>query len=236
MTVQLVWGASAVRALAPQDAVVIIDVLSFSTAVNIAVSRGSLVFPGDPAGGPGRARAVDAVWTGPRGTPGSLSPHALLTQPIPPRMMLSSMNGAVAARAATERAAVVLAGCLRNAQAVAAYLRHYHAAEAIAVVAAGERWPDGELRPALEDLLAAGAICSGLPELWLTPAARAASAAYQALRPDLAAVVRASHSAQELMQRGFSQDVDAALAHNVSDLVPILEDGAFRPARTTRDA
>ena len=49
----------------------------------------------------------------------------------------------------------VVAASLRNAEAVGAWIgeQDYNS---VAVVAAGERWPDGSLRPALEDLLGAG--------------------------------------------------------------------------------
>src|SRR3546814_14704136 len=73
------------------------------------------------------------------------------------------------------------AGSLRNASAVAAAAQDA-AAESIrkriAVIAAGEHWPGGNLRPAIEDLLGAGAIIErlqGRP----SPEARAARAAYQ---------------------------------------------------------
>jgi 2-phosphosulfolactate phosphatase len=40
------WGASGVRQLAAiSDVLIVVDVLSFSTAVDIAVSNGAIVFP-----------------------------------------------------------------------------------------------------------------------------------------------------------------------------------------------
>jgi 2-phosphosulfolactate phosphatase len=53
----------------------------------------------------------------------------------------------------------VVAACLRNAAAVAGRLTAEGfgtAQRPIVVIAAGEQWPDGPLRPAVEDLLAPG--------------------------------------------------------------------------------
>src|SRR3546814_7523464 len=83
------------------------------------------------------------------------------------------------------------AGSLRNASAVAAAAQDA-AAESIrkriAVIAAGEHWPGGNLRPAIEDLLGAGAIIErlqGRP----SPEARAARAAYRELKDEIPAVL-----------------------------------------------
>jgi 2-phosphosulfolactate phosphatase len=71
-----------VRSLAPQsDAVVIVDVLSFSTAVDIAVARGASMLPyrWKDASAEAYARSKGAVSAGPRNaaTGYSLSPASL---------------------------------------------------------------------------------------------------------------------------------------------------------------
>ena len=76
----------------------------------------------------------------------SLSPKSLSALPAGATLVLPSPNGAVlTARLACAGQAVV-AGCLRNATAVGAYVAD--AGTKIGVLAAGERWPvDGSLRP-----------------------------------------------------------------------------------------
>ena len=70
--------------------------------------------------------------------------------------MLPSPNGSTICAALAGADVVVAAGCLRNAAAVGAWLAQ-QPGDAV-VVAAGERWDDDGLRPALADLRGAGAV------------------------------------------------------------------------------
>src|SRR5262245_24793304 len=96
------WGEAGVRRLAPgADVVVVVDVLSFTTAVDVAVGRGATVFParwGD-ARTAGLAARVGAVLAGGRAAgdrvvPYSLAPTSLLAIPPGTRLVLPSLNGA----------------------------------------------------------------------------------------------------------------------------------------------
>jgi 2-phosphosulfolactate phosphatase len=95
------------------------------------------------------------------------------------------------------------------------------------VVAAGERWPDGSLRPAVEDLWGAGAVLSGLTRGSLSPEAAAAVAAYDVVRDRLVHALPDCASGRELVAAGFGGDVDVAAARDVSRVVPLLYDDAF---------
>jgi len=183
------------------------------------------------------AAAHDAVWAVRRHQvtatqPWSLSPARLICAPAPGRLVLPSPNGSAIAAAAT--AGHVLAGCLRNATAVARWLRDHdfgRPGRPAAIIAAGERWPAGELRPALEDLLGAGAIIAALgrPRA-LSPEAAAARAAWRVQRRDIADVIRRCASGQELIAAGHAADVDLAARHDAQATVPLLTAGAFRAA------
>lgn len=75
----------------------------------------------------------------------------------------------------------------------------------IAVVAAGVTLPDGSLRFAVEDLLAAGAVIDAIAEVGIdhqSPEAAAAAAAYTGLRRATRHLVSASVSARELRSAG----------------------------------
>jgi 2-phosphosulfolactate phosphatase len=228
--VRFEWGAAAIRYLAPQvNAVVIVDVLSFSTAVDVALGRGATVLPyrwkDDSATRFAEQHGATLASYERRFTGGySLSPQSLSTLPDGARLVLPSPNGATLSALAAEHDATVFTACLRNAPAVAEYIQRRF--ERVLVVAAGERWPDGTLRPAAEDLWGAGAVIAAL-NMPASPEAQAAIQAFEAVRHDLAAQLRACSSGRELALRGFADDLDWASAYGVSGMVPRLELGAY---------
>ena len=234
------WGEAGVRRLAPiSEVVVVVDVLSFSTAVDVAVSRGALVYPCRWRDERAEALAaqVEAILAGARSGAGqgatySLSPTSLLTIPPGTRLVLPSPNGATLSQLAASLGPVVIAGCLRNATAVARAVQALGGT--VAVIAAGERWVQaddltGSLRPAVEDLVGAGAIIAALDAARPSPEALIAMAAWQVTSPDLAPFLSACASGQELRECGFARDVDLAALLNVSQVAPYLDSGAFRP-------
>lgn len=103
----------------------------------------------------------------------------------------------------------------------------------MAVIAAGERWVQaeeltGSLRPAVEDLVAAGAILAALGAARPSPEAEVAIAALRAAALDPARFLAGCASGRELHERGLAQDVDLAAQVDVSQAVPYLVDGAYR--------
>ncbi len=232
------WGEQDLVQLAPaSDAVVLVDVLRFTTAVSVAVGRGAHVLPYRWRDATARAfaEALGAELAGSREdplTPWSLSPADLAAIPEGTRLVLPSPNGSALSVLAADRSPLVLAGCLRNASAVARFLAD---ARTVSVLAAGERWPGdagphtGPLRPAVEDLLGAGAVLSrlaALTDLPASPEARAAIAAFDAVR-DVETELRDSVSGHELLARGWDDDVAAAAQVDADPAAPVLRDGAY---------
>ncbi len=238
--VRVAWGERGVLSLAPTcDALVIVDVLSFSTTVSIVVSAGATAVPTPlrHAEADALGRALGAEVAGPRGTRRySLSPVSVRGIPPTTRLVLPSPNGSTLSALAAERigpAGGVLAGSLRNRRAVARAAAGR--GPRVGVIAAGERWPeDGSLRPALEDLVGAGAIVDALPGR-RAPEAEAAVAAFRALSTgaadELERHLRACVSGQELVARGYASDVTAGAELDADPAAPILRDGAFVAAR-----
>ena len=221
------WGTQGVAALAPvSDVVVIVDVLSFSTSVDIAVGRGAVVYPYGASyeDAPAYAASLGAILAQKdRKAQFSLSPQSLAQIPVGSRLVLPSPNGATLSLLTGDTP--TLAGCLRNYAAVARAAQRY--GSNIAVIPAGERWGDGSLRPAIEDWLGAGAILSQLSGS-LSPMARAAVAAFRSAEADIEGWLRQAGSGVELIERGFEQDVRLAAAIGGSSTAPVLVEGAFR--------
>ncbi|MHB8394582.1 MAG: 2-phosphosulfolactate phosphatase [Candidatus Dormibacteria bacterium] len=235
-TVRVGWGEEGAAALGPtSDVVVVVDVITFTTAVSVAMDRGCSVHPSrwDDGSATQLAARLGAELAVSRSLvdedhPYSLSPETLSRLPFGASIVLPSPNGSAVSVAAATGRAVVIAGSLRNASAVARFARR--AGRVISVIAAGERWPDQSLDPALEDQIGAGAIVDGLRRRRRSPEAQAAAAVFlQARRRGLRASLRQTVSGREQAARGYGQEVEWAAALNVSAVVPVLRDGAFRP-------
>jgi 2-phosphosulfolactate phosphatase len=237
------WGLEGLHAISAEaQAVVIVDVLRFSTAVEVAVSRGAAIMP-YPALADAKVVAdhwnAEVAGRSEDGAQYSLSPVSM--QQIPPekRLILPSPNGAALSHEARHGSSAVFAACLRNAPAVAwAAAQAARGGGTIAVVAAGERWGTdrGALRPAVEDLLGAGAVIDALDLSVSSPEARAAAAAFRAADEEgLHAWILRSASGAELMEKGCEADIHVAAAFDVSQTVPVLDDGWYVAAPTRHE-
>ena len=251
--VRLEWGPQGAAVVAAgADVAVVVDVLSFTTTLSVAVDRGVEVFPyrwrdesavrfardRDATLAVGRLEARHA--DGPARV--TLSPRTIRDAEGLARLVLPSPNGSALCADLTDRGARVVGACLRNRTAVARLLHERLRADpdaVVAVVPAGERWTtDGSLRPGLEDLWGAGAVLAALEDLGgtgLSGEARAAAAAFRAARPALAASLEECSSGRELVEAGYRDDVAVAAELDVSTTVPVLHDGrcvaAHDPAR-----
>jgi len=248
--VHVEWGPVAARlAAARGDAIVIVDVFSFSTTLTLAAERGLAchVYSGPELAAQGGAAAVAArlgavCAVGKRDArPGaiSLSPASVRSAELAAdRVLFSSLNGALVV-ASSDRAPRLAIGCLRNPRAVAAcaaeWLRQGEA-NRVTIVACGEQWSSVStaegMRPCLEDHLGAGAIADALAGQGaaLSAVAWAAAAVFRQRHDlDLTSLV----GARELIAAGFAEDVTLAGELDVSEAVPVRADGqdgrCFRP-------
>ena len=231
---RLEWGPRANDVFqAWADVVVVIDVLSFSTAVDVAVSRGAAVLPcaDDQAAAERLGEEFGACVAVPRGEmsktrPYSLSPESLAALPAGTTLVLPSPNGAALTAGLASAGPVVVAGCLRNAAAVGTHVASV--GSKIGVLAAGERWSaDSSLRPAFEDLVGAGAVIAAIGTSHRSPEAAAAAAVYADAADDLSKCLSDCTSGRELRERGCGADVTWAAAVDASKSVPLLVDDRY---------
>lgn len=244
---RLEWGRRGARdAAARGDALILVDTLSFSTAVATAVSRGASVYAcASDDDAQARADELGALCAVrrpevPERGPYSLSPVTLTALSPGDRLVIKSLNGATCVRLA-EGVPILFVAALVNASAVAA------AADAwlqrgdgdLTIVACGERWEDadedGPLRVALEDYLAAGSVLAAVLEASKSPEARACQAAFNELRGELREILWECGSGQELREMGFEKDVHFAAQLDRFDVVPILQDGWLVARDANRD-
>jgi 2-phosphosulfolactate phosphatase len=225
------WGPDGADAVASGvDIVVVVDVLSFTTAVSVATARGALIFPYPWEDGATEfAASKHADLAGNRAKGGlSLSPVSLTKLQRNDRVVLSSPNGATICWRLAAAGVPVIAGCLRNASAVGKFLASR--GPSVAVIAGGERWAAAAvgIRPSLEDLLGAGAVLSGLPQNECSPEALAAVAAYQRFERNLPETLMSCVGGRELAAWGYPEDVGMAAAFDADPTVPVLTDeGCF---------
>lgn len=221
------WGQAAAAALAPADVTIVIDVFSFTTCVDVATSRGAAILPyaWKDASAEDFARAQGAALAGKRRQSRySLDPESFLEVPKGFRCVLPSPNGAQVTLAAASLTPVVLAGSFRNARAVAEAAQQL--GSRFNLIPAGERWPDGSLRPALEDWLGAGAILRWLPGS-RSPEAESAVALFERHRDQLVATLDQCGSGREMDGRGHANDKFIAGDLDVSVCVPRFDGIAF---------
>ncbi len=241
--VRLEWGPTGGQAVAADATyAVVVDVLSFTTTLSVAADLGVevLPFPWKDESAAAYAHSHAARLAVGRleaardpGATVSLSPGSLRRAAGLHRIVLPSPNGSTTSFLLRDSGATVVGAALRNATAVARWLAGRlveDPAASVAVVAAGERWPDGSLRPCLEDQLGAGAVVAGLEDLGvgpLSPEAGIAAAGYRHAVPRLREAVLACASGRELVERGFVDDVDVALEVDTSVSVPLLSGVSF---------
>lgn len=237
------WGPVGAAATATAHAVVV-DVLSFTTTVTVAAEHGVEVFPfewrdsraAEHAMRHGAKLAVGRFEA--RGLEGrhvSLSPASVAADPDLTRLVLPSPNGSTICFRLAEEGTTVLAASLRNRRAVAEHLARGffrdRSEPELTVIAAGERWPDGSLRPCVEDLWGAGGVLAALADLGVegfSPEARVAEAAFRSAEGSLAEELPDLAGGRELVEVGFADDVRIAGELDVSRVVPVLNGESFR--------
>jgi 2-phosphosulfolactate phosphatase len=151
------------------------------------------------------------------------------------RLVLPSPNGSSIAYALGSSAGICLGASLRNARAVAGWIADNYTQETVvAVIAAGEKWPDGTLRPAVEDQWGAGAVIAALISRGWTasPEAEVAAVAWEAVSGRVASTLYGCGSGRELVAAGYAEDVAIATEVDQSHSVPVLREHRFVDSNT----
>lgn len=227
------WATTGAAAV-PGSITAVVDVLSFTTAVTVAADLGIEVYPyrWRDESTVAYAKQYDAALAVGRSEAGpgqvSLSPVTVRQARGIKRLVLPSPNGSTISQQLSDAGTTVIAVSLRNRAAAAEWVSKRLAEDpqlTVVAIAAGERWKDGSLRPAVEDLWGAGGFLAALDVDGFSPEARAAAAAYKDAEQDLQTLLHDCAGGRELTQYGFAQDVAIAAELDSSRSVPVLRDG-----------
>nr|WP_203591007.1 2-phosphosulfolactate phosphatase [Streptomyces sp. SID13031] len=220
--------------------VAVVDVLSFTTAVTVAVDLGLDVYPyrwRDETAVAYAEQHGAVLAVGRSQKQGiTLSPVSIRQAQGVRRLVLPSPNGSTISQQLSDSGSTVLAVSLRNRSAAADWAAQRLVDDpslTVVAVAAGERWADGSLRLAVEDLWGAGGFLAALVDRGvgpLSPEARAAAAAYRDVAGELPTLLHECAGGRELAEYGFAEDVVIAAEVDGSGSVPVLGDVAFRSA------
>lgn len=222
------WGT--VQALARNDIVVIVDTLSFSTAVVTAVSHGGLIYPcsitedsvklAQRLGSEVAVRRSKVPYEGRF----SISPLTYVGITAGTKVVISSPNGGTCSSFAQTTSCLFI-GSFINAKAIANAISKILKATnlCVTIICCGERESAlsdyGETRMAIEDYLGAGAIFSYL-EYEKSPEAFVCEGAFLHARKQLEAVLLDCGTGRKLCESGFSADVQHASRLNLYNSVP----------------
>nr|WP_206038651.1 2-phosphosulfolactate phosphatase [Rhodococcus sp. 105337] len=237
-SVRFEWGLTGTSALSDSRISVVVDVLSFTTTLSVAADLGIEVLPyrwrDDSAAE--YAAVQNAVLAVGRSEASqgavSLSPNTVRSAVGVQRLVLPSPNGSSIAHSLGASSAACIGACVRNASAVAEWIaENCQNGTAVSVIAAGERWPDGSLRPSVEDLWGAGAVLTELmrlrPDLTASVEAEVAADAWRAVRGRFSSALEECASGRELIGAGYRSDVMVAAEVDESTAVPVLDGDRF---------
>lgn len=224
------WGTA--QALARKDIIVIVDTLSFSTAVVTAVAHGGLIYPcsiaEDSVMLAQRLGAEVAVRRSEVPHKGwfSLSPITYVGITAGTKIVIPSPNGGTCS-ASAQTAPCLFIGSFINAKAIANAISQVLKTTnlCVTIICCGERELAlsnyGETRMAIEDYLGAGAILSYL-KYEKSPEAYVCENAFLHTHKQLEAMLLDCCTGRKLRESGFVSDVQHASQLNLYSSVPIM--------------
>ena len=229
------WGTRGVLEASKRgDIIILVDILSFSSAVTSAVHHGVIIYPftgiGDINEFGEKINAdvclLDRMKARELNLP-SLSITSFNESHKDKKYVVSSINGATCVSVAGENDYIFL-GCLLNSTAVAKTANQVQEEKLlnITVIASGERWSSlgnepKELRPNIEDYLGAGAILELLNGT-KSPEAKVCISSYQNSKKEIVELIKDSSTGREVINMGFPEDVEFSSQVGLFNEVPIL--------------